>query len=168
MPRLKYCQHPTKHATSKSAPKYVRAVSLKLSMFLMSRYDIEDTRFRWLCLRCHTLESNEMKARQPRQINNNRTPADDESMAEATSSDDNDDEESTGELSDENEEDEDNSSPNEDMETERNENGEETDDGSMEEDSGDVYDDLEYQQNEASEKLSAIFRLLSIDPIHDK
>ena len=134
----------------------------------MSRYDIEDTRFRWLCPRCHTLESKEMKIRQPRQINNNRTSADDESTGENTSSDENEDETSIEELSDDNEEDEYNSSSNDNMETETNDNDEEIDDESLDEDSGDVYDDLEYHQNEAMEKLSAIFRSLSIDPIHDK
>ena len=168
MPKLKYCQHPTRHATSKSGAKGVRAVSLKLFMFLMSRYDIADTRFRWFCPRCHTLESNEMKIRQPMQINNNRTPTDDESTADDTSSDENDDEEGIEEVSYDNEEDEDNNSSNDDMETETNDNDEEIDDESMDEDPDDAYDDLECHQNEATEKLSAIYRLLNIDPIHDK
>ena len=44
----------------------------------------------------------------------------------------------------------------------------ETDPESMDEELGDVSYDLEYQQNEAMEKLSTIFRLLNIDPVHDK
>jgi hypothetical protein len=168
MPKPKYCQHPTRHATSKSIAKGGKAVSLKLSAFLMSQYDIVDTRIRWLCPRCHMLESNEMKIRQPMQINNNRTPTDDESTAEDTSSGGNDDEEGIEEVSYDNEEDKDSSYSIDDMETETNDSNEEIDDESMEEDSGDVFDDLEYHQNEAIEKLSSIFRLLNIDSIHDK
>ena len=167
MPKIKYCQHPTRHITSKSIAKGGKAVSLKLSTFLMSQYDIADTRIRWLCPRCHMLESNEMKIRQPMQINNNRTPTDDESTAEDTSSDENDDEEGIEEVSYDNEEEEDNNYSNEDMETETKDSDEENDDEenddeSMDEDSGDVSDDLEYHQNEAMEKLSTIFRLLNI------
>ena len=134
----------------------------------MTQYDIADTRIRWLCPRCHMLESNEMKIRQPMQINNNRTPTDDESTAEDTSSDENDDEEGIEEVSYDNEENKDNSHANGNMETETNDDDDEVDDESMEEDSGDVFDDLEYHQNEAMEKLSTIFRLLNIDSIHDK
>ena len=168
MPKPKYCQHPTRHATSKSIAKGGKAVSLKLSTFLMSQYDISDTRIRWLCPRCHMSESNEMKIRQPIQVNSNRTLTDDESTSEDTCSDKNDDEERIEEVSDDNEEDEDNSYSNDDMETETNDNNEEIDDESMEEDSGDAFDDLEYHQNKAMEKLSAIFRLLNMDSIHDK
>ncbi len=136
-------------------------------MFLMSQYDIADTRIRWLCPRCHMLESNEMKIRQPMQINNKATLTDDESTAEDTSSDENDDEEGIEEVSYDNEEDEDNSNSNDDMETDTNDDNEEVDGESMAEDAGDVFDDLEYHQNEAMEKLSAIFRSLNIDPIHN-
>ena len=43
----------------------------------------------------------------------------------------------------------------------------ENDPESMDEELDDTYD-LEYHQNEAMEKLSTIFKLLNIDPIHDK
>ncbi|CAF1081291.1 unnamed protein product [Didymodactylos carnosus] len=133
MPKPKYCQHPTRHATSKLIAKGGKAVSFKLSTFLLSQYDILNTRVRWLCPRCHMLESNEMKIRQPMQINNNRSSTDDESTAEDIPSDENDDEDGTEEVSYDNEEDEDNSYSNVDMETETNDNNEETDDESMEE-----------------------------------
>lgn len=168
MRKIEYCQHPPRHITSKSITKGGKAVSLKLSTFLMSQYDIADTRIRWLCPRCHMLESYEMKIRQPMQINNSRTATDDESTTEDTSSDEDDDEEGIEEVSYDNEENEDNSYSNDDMEAESNDNNEEVDDESMQEDSGDVFADLEYHQNEAIEKLSTIFRLLNIDSIHDK
>lgn len=168
MPRRKYCQHPTRHATSTSGPKGLRAVSLKLSMFLTTRYDTTDTRICWLCPRCHLLESNEMKIHQPMQINNNRGPSDDESTAEDIASDEDDDEDIDEETSCDNEDDEDNRYMDDDTGAETKENDEETDVQSMDEQPSDVSYDLQYYQNEAMEKLSTVFRLLSIDPIHDK
>ena len=50
------------------------------------------------------------------------------------------------------------------METETKYSDEENDD----EDSGYVSDDFEYHQIEAMMKLATIFRLLNIDPIHEK
>ncbi|CAF2758890.1 unnamed protein product [Rotaria sp. Silwood2] len=157
MPRPKYCQHPSRHATSTSRAKGVRAVSLKLSMFLISRYDITDTRVHWLCHRCHTLESNEMKIHQPMQINNNRSLTDDEYAVEDISSGEDDDEE-----------DEDNVYMNDNMKVETKDNDEETDAESTDEESDDGSYNLEYHQNEAIEKLSTVFRLLNINPIHNK
>ena len=43
----------------------------------------------------------------------------------------------------------------------------ENDPESMDEELDDTYD-LEYHQNQAMEKLSTIFKLLNIPPIHDK
>ncbi|CAF1242903.1 unnamed protein product [Rotaria sp. Silwood1] len=150
MSRPKYCQHPTRHTTSTSEAKGVRAVSLKLSMFLISRYDITDTRVHWLCPRCHTLESNEMKIHQPMQINNNRSLTDDEYTIEDISSGEEDDEEDADEeVSYDNLEDEDNVYMNDNMEAETKDNDEETDAESMDEESDDVSYDLEYHQNEA-------------------
>jgi hypothetical protein len=47
-------------------------------------------------------------------------------------------------------------------------NGEATDSESMDEEPGNVSYELEYQKNKAAEKLSTIFGLFKIDPIHDK
>jgi hypothetical protein len=84
-------------------------------MFIMSRYDITDTRIQWLCPRCHTLESNEIKIHQPMQTNNNRRSSDDESTAEDIASDEDDDEDIEEEVSSDNEDDEDNDYMNDDM-----------------------------------------------------
>ncbi|CAF4942860.1 unnamed protein product [Rotaria socialis] len=170
MPRPKYCQHPTRRATFASGAKGVRAVSLKLSMSLISRYDITDTRVHWLCPRCHTLESSELKIHQPMQINNNRSLTDAEYTVEDISSgeDDDDEEDADEEISYDNLEDEDNVYMNDNMEAEIKDNDKETDAESMDEESDDVSYDLEYHQNEAIEKLSTIFRLLNIKSIQDK
>ncbi|CAF4623453.1 unnamed protein product [Rotaria socialis] len=169
MPRPKYCQHPTRRATFTSGAKGVRAVSLKLSMSLISRYDITDTRVHWLCPRCHTLESSELKIHQPMQINNNRSLTDTEYTVEDISSgeDDDDEEDADEEISYDNLEDED-VYMNDNMEAEIKDNDKETDAEPMDEESDDVSYDLEYHQNEAIEKLSTIFRLLNIKPIQDK
>ncbi|CAF4281535.1 unnamed protein product [Rotaria sp. Silwood2] len=138
-------------------------------MFLINRYDITDTRVHWLCPRCHTLESNEMKIHQPMQINNNQRLTDDEYTVEDISSGEDDHEEDADEeVLYDNLEDENNVYMNDNMEAETKDNDEETDAESMDEESDDVSYDLEYHQNEAIEKLSTIFRLLNINPIHDK
>ena len=169
MPRRKYCQHPTRHAMSASAAEGSRPVSLKLSMVLTSRYDINDTRIRWLCPRCYTFESNEMKIHHPMQAYNNRSSSDHEFSAENdAASDDDDDDETDDKVSCDTEEYEDNNYINDDLRTMTKDNGEETNVESMDEGPGDVPCDLEYHQNEAMEKLSTTFRLLNMDPIHDK
>ncbi|CAF3305531.1 unnamed protein product [Rotaria socialis] len=164
MPRPQYCQHPTRHATSTSGVKGVRAISLKLSMFLISQYDITDIRVHWLCPICHTLESSELIIHQPMQINNDRSLTDDGYTVEDIPSVEDDEEE----VSYGNQEDEDNVYMNDSMEAEIKDNDEETDVESMHEESDEVSYDLEYHQNEAIEKLSTIFRLLNIKQIHDK
>ncbi|CAF3709566.1 unnamed protein product, partial [Rotaria socialis] len=164
MPRPKYCQYPTRHAASTSGAKGVRVVSLKLSMFLISRYGITDTRVHWLCPRCHTLESSELKIHQPMRINNNRSLTDDGYTVEDISSGEDDDEE----VSYDTLEDEDNAYMNDSMEGDTKDNDEGTDAESMDEESDYVSYDLEYQKKKAIEKLSTIFRLLDIKPIHDK
>ncbi|CAF3344285.1 unnamed protein product [Rotaria sp. Silwood2] len=156
MPR-NCCQHPTRHAMSTSKPKELRAVSSKLSMFLTSRYNIIDTRIHWLCPRCHTLESKEMN-NQTMDMDTDRSDNDDGSMTEDTASDEND-----NDLEGEN-----NGYINEEIEGAPEDSDDETDSESMDEEPGDVSFDLEYRQNEAMEKLSTVFRLFNIDPIHDK
>lgn len=95
---------------------------------------------------------------------NDRSPSANESMGEDFDSD-LDDTEEEGPC--DNEQDEGNSYMNDGMETVSRDE-EETDPQSMDEELGDVSYDLKYQQNEAIEKLSTIFCLFNIDPIHDK
>ena len=68
----------------------MNVVSLELSMFLTSRYDVTVSRFRWLCPRCHTFESKEMKNHQAMKTTNDRSPNADESMEEDFDSDEDD------------------------------------------------------------------------------
>ena len=196
MPRRKCCQHPTRHAKSTSEARVLNVVSLELSMFLTSRYDVTVSRFRWLCPRCHTFESKEMKNHQAMKTTNDRSPNADESMEEDFDSDEDDqdneddqeDQDDQGDEDDQDdqddiekeapcddEQDEGSSFMNDGMETESKDDDDsqcmtdgETDPESMDEELGDVSYDLEYQQNEAMEKLSTIFRFLNIDPVHDK
>ena len=126
-------------------------------MFLTSQYDITDTRIHWLCPRCHTLESKEM-TNQTMEIDTDRNDDDDESMTEDIDSDEND-----NDLEEEN-----NEYIEEEIKGAPEDTDEETDSESMDEEPGDVSFDLEYRQNEAMEKLSTVFHLLNVDPIHDK
>ena len=77
MLKRKCCEHPEKHANSTRAPKGTIAVSLQLSKFLVSRYNLMETRTRWLCPRCHAFESKEMTAYQTVQIRDNEVSSDD-------------------------------------------------------------------------------------------
>ena len=61
MPRQKYCEHPINHGKSTRVPKGIKAVSLQLSNFLISQYDVAHNQIRWLCLRCHTFESKKIR-----------------------------------------------------------------------------------------------------------
>ena len=142
---------------STSKPKGLRAVSSKLSMFLTSRYNIIDTRIHRLCPRCHTLESMEMN-NQTMDVDIDQSDNNDDSITEDTDSDEND-----NDLEGEN-----NGYINEEIEGTPEDSDDETDSESMDEEPGDVSFDLEYRQNEAMEKLSTVFRLFNIDPIHDK
>ena len=144
---------------STSKPKGLRAVSSKLSMFLTSRYDITETRIHWLCPRCHTLESKEMNNR-TMEMDTDRNDDDDESMTEDIDSDEND--------SDNDFEGENNNYIDKEIEGTPEDSDEVTDSELMDEEPGDVLFDLEYRQNEAMEKLSTVFRLFNLDPIHDK
>jgi hypothetical protein len=138
-------------------PKGCRKVSLKLSMFLTSRYDITDTRIHWLCPRCCTLELKAMND-QKMKINIYRSPSGDESTTEDIASDEDDDDF----------EEEKNCYINEGIQGAPEDSEEETDSQSMDEESGNVSFDLEYRQNEAMKKLSTVFGIFNIDPIHDK
>ncbi len=88
MPRQKCCEHPTRHANSAYGPKGVAAVSLQLSMFLVSRYDTADDRIRWLCPKCHAFEVKEMMIHQPMEFNDDQSSSDDELMEEDSPNDD--------------------------------------------------------------------------------
>ena len=175
MPRPKYCQHPERHANSATGAKGVVPVCSELSTFLTSRYDGINARVRWLCPRCHAVELKEMKIHQPMESSNSRSSSEDESTAEDLSSGDGD------AISDEVDHDNDEDEGDVQMDNGVEAKSKDDDDGddilriadkvngpeSMDEELDDTYD-LEYNQNEAMEKLSTIFKLLNIDPIHDK
>ena len=104
------------------------------------------------------------------QAYNNRSSSDREFSAEndAASDDDDDDDEIDDKVAWDTEEYEDNNYINDDLRTMTKDNDEETNVESMDEEPGDIPCDLEYHQSEAMEKLSTIFRLLNMSPIHDK
>jgi hypothetical protein len=103
---------------------------------------------------------------------NSRSSSDNESIAESSFSDDQVNEE-VGKESEENDDsvrmdnwsDTGSIADNADLSYTSNE---ETDPQSMDEEAADMSYDLEYQQNKAMEKLTTIFQLFNIDPIHDK
>ena len=170
MPRRKCCEHPTRHANSTSAPKGLIPVSAQLLTFLASRYSVPDIGVRWLCPRCHTSESKEMKNQRTMETNDHHSSSgNDLSTGKSSIDDDND------EIN--NQEDDDLSVDNA-MEGESINGGdddgrsftndEETGSESMDEEPGNIPYDLAHQQDEAMQKLSSIFQLFNINPIHDK
>jgi hypothetical protein len=178
MPRRKCCQHPTKHANSAFGAKGEIPVCSQLSKFLINRYDLMDIRIRWLCPNCHTFETKKMKSHQSMETTDSSSSSDNESTAEKSNTDDDDgsNEEETGY---DNQEDdghyymdtgtEDGSvSDNDDDEDDSHVNNDDNDHESMDDESDDVLLHVVYQQNEAVDKLSTIFQLLNIAPIHDK
>lgn len=178
MPKRKCCEHPEKHANSARVPKGTIAVSLQLSKFLVSRYNMTETRTRWLCPRCHVVESKEMTAYQTVQMKDNEVSSDDGDDDDAMMTEilDNcstkDDDHATEELTEE----EDNARMDSGFMNESKENDHHslhmdersTDCESMDEEEGDVLYEHEYQKNKTVEQLSAVFELLKIEPIHDK
>ena len=182
MPKRKCCEHPIKHASATRVPKAIMAVSLQLSKFLVSRYNMIETRMRWLCPRCHAFESKEMTAHQAMQVNDNEVSSqnddDDAMMVEVL---DNyvtkDDGHANEELNEgeEEEKEEDNAQMDSGFMNQSKEIDHEsldmdeksTDCESMDEE-GAVSYDHEYRKSKAVEQLSGVFELLKIEPIHDK
>ena len=78
MPRSKYCEHPTKHANSVRLPKGIMAVSIQLSNFFPSRYNMIDIEIRWLCPRCHSFELKEMTSHQAEEMSDVEASNDDD------------------------------------------------------------------------------------------
>ena len=171
MPKRKCCEHPIKHASyATRVPKAIMAVSLQLSKFLISRYNMIETRMRWLCPMCHAFESKEMTAHQAMQVNDNEVSSqnddDDAMMVEVL---DNyvtkDDGHANEELNEEEEKEEDNAQ----MDSGFMNQSKEIDHDSLDMDEEvAVSYDHEYRKSKAVEQLSVVFELLKIEPIHDK
>lgn len=182
MPRQKYCEHPINHGKSTRMPKGIKAVSLQLSNFLISQYDVAHNRIRWLCPRCHTFESQKMMTHQSMEVNDDESSSDEEFMTEGSpinqnKNDDDDDNDAVNmDVNELNEEvkqnphmdsgiiaesdDNDDKSPHMDEGT--------TDPESMNEETDHVFYELVHEKDKAMEELSAVFELLNIDPIHDR
>jgi hypothetical protein len=153
-------------------------VSEQLSKFLLSRYNMTEIQTRWLCPRCHAFESKEMMSRQAVQMTDNEVSTDDDendamTVEVADKCTTNDDDDGAEELNDE---EEDNVQMDSGFLNESKENNDDsldmdeksTDCESMDEEEGSVSYEEEYQKHKAMERLSAVFKLLEIEPIHDK
>lgn len=163
MPREKNCQHPTNHAMSASKPKGSRPVSLKLSLFLTSRYNIYDTRLRWLSPRCYRSELADMNS-QVMEIDIYENVDENEFFTEKVAPDmESDDFEDNDYDCDAND-----GHLNEEINDDQQDSDERSSSESIEEEPTDLSLDLEYRRNEAFEKLSSVFRMFNIDAIHDR
>ena len=147
MLRKFFCEHPTRHISHLDAPKVQRSVSLRLATFIRDRYDLDDVNVNGLCAKCHALENKQMELDAAMDVDENINSNDDMSDYDEQ-------EQNSEEEEDANDEDCDND---DDDTTDQDEN------------SGDdsLYE-LTYQQQEAMEKLSNVFRMLNLSPIHDQ
>ena len=145
MPRRNSCQHPTQHIESSRAPIAQNRVWLRLSKFIRDQYDLGETKITMLCSRCHTLETKNMKEDESIEIEENYDSSDEEEKVEYDDGDDNDNHDDDG-----------------------NNNDDDSDDDNDDDSDDDTLYELTLEQEEAMKKLSTIFRILNIDPIHDK
>ena len=163
MPRREDCQHPARHAKSASAARGDREVSLELSNFLRDQFGLVNDPIRWLCLRCHSSETKAMQSRSTIEIPGRRNSSNYKLSSDHLVEDEEDDgntresEENDGGSEEQSSIDDDVSMTNSGDDVE-----------SMDEDSvGDAHS-LSYQQDEAMKKLSNVFKLLNLGPIHDR
>jgi hypothetical protein len=163
MPRRRYCQHPTRHEKSASAARGDMSVSLELSYFLRDEFGALNDAIRWLCPRCHSSETKAMQSRTTsetpgrRNSSNRKLSSDDPSKDE----EDEDNMRESGEHDDDGEEE---SSIDDDVSM--NNSGDDVE--SMDEDPVGDAESLSYQQDEAMKKLSDVFKVLNLGPIHDR
>ena len=162
MPRRKSCQHPTRHANSSRDARGDMAVSLALSEFLREQYDTDSDRVSWLCPRCHSIETKEMTSKSPDEDLGRQNSLNQRSSP-TTSSIDDEDNHDTGEKEEQSSMDDDDDDYENVPESDR-----EGDAESMEGDQMDGDYHFVYLQQQAMKKLSSIFKLLDIAPIHDK
>lgn len=148
MPRKKLCEHPTRHLNFFSPPKVQRRVPSRLNQFLRSRYELDDTSVSGLCAKCFALENaamneNEiMDTEEQTNFNDDSSHDDDEeNNANGTREEQN----YIGDSSDE-----------------------QSDDIDDEQSGDDSFYEITHQQQEAMATLSNIFKMLNVDPIHDR
>ena len=157
MPRGNSCQHPTQHIEPSRAPIGHNRVSLRLSKFIRDQYDLDETKITMLCSRCHIFETKDMNEDESMESEENYDSSDEEEKAEYDDGGDND-----------NHDDDDNNNDDDDNNNDDDDNNNDDDDNNNDDDSDDdtLYE-LTFKQEETMKKLSTIFRILNIDPIHD-
>jgi hypothetical protein len=164
MPRRKDCQHPTRHAKSASAARGDREVSLELSHFLRDQFGPVNDPIKWLCRRCHSSETKTMQSRSINETSDRRNLSNHKLSSDHPVEDEEDDDH-TRESEDNDEDDEDEQSSIDDDMSITN-SGDEIE--SMDEDPVDDAASLSYQQDEAMKKLSEVFKVLNLGPIHSR
>ena len=163
MPRRKYCQHPTKHSKSASGARGDMSVSLELSHFLRDQFGAVNDPIRWLCPRCHSTETKAMQSRSASEITDFRNSSN-RKLSSNDPSNNEEDEDTIRESEEHDEDSEEQSSSDEDVSMSN--SGDDVE--SMDDDPADEAHILSYQQEEAMKKLSNVFKLLNLGPIHDR
>ena len=156
MPRRKHCQHPTRHSKSASGARGDMSVAPGLSHFLRDQLGAVNDPIRWLCPRCHSIETKAMQSRSTSESPDRQSSSNDKLPSDNPSKDEEDDD--NIEVSEEQSSIDDDAS----MTNSRN------DVESMDEDPVDDAESLSYRQDEAMKKLSNVFKLLNLGPIHDR
>ena len=153
MPRRKHCQHPNNHGKSAHAARGDREVSLELSHFLHEQFGSLNDPIRWLCSRCQSSETKAMQSRSTSEAPVRRNLSNCKLSSDHASND--------AEGDDNTRE-----SGEHDDDVSMNNSGDDVE--SMDEDPVGDAESLSYQQDEAMKKLSDVFKVLTLDPIHDR
>lgn len=147
MPRRTFCEHPTRHNGSRDPPKVQRSVSSRLADFIRDQYDLDDVTVNGLCAKCHAFEVKQMNKDEVMEVE-----GDSRSNDEMSNSDE--------QEQDEEEIEEPDSDDHHEEHVDISDKDEQSSDESLYE--------ITYQQQEAVDKLSNVFRILNMDPIHDQ
>jgi hypothetical protein len=146
MPRAKPCQHHLRHVNAVNLPKGRDPVSSELLKFMRDRDEILNLNVRWLCPKCFTLETREL-----RKTHQMKSHLDDLEGIEHIESDQHD---TDNESSEENV-----SSQSSCLTSSSSRKSFSSSDGLYE---------LSYKQEKAKDKLARIFEVLDLPPIHDQ
>jgi hypothetical protein len=121
-----------------SISKGTRRISYRLLNFIRNHYDLEELNIRWLCPKCQRVETEIMNREYGLEEENNMNTSSEE-LSEDDSTD-----------------------------NEKDDSGSDQQDSEEKQSDDEILLELTYRQEQAMEQLSAVFKLLKMDPVHDK
>ncbi|CAF2988238.1 unnamed protein product [Rotaria sp. Silwood2] len=116
----------------------IRRISYRLLNFMRNHYDLEELNIRWLCPKCQRVEAEIMNREYGMEEENNMDTSSEEISGDDSTDD------------------------------EKDNSGSDQQDSEEKQSDDEMLLELTYQQEQAMQQLSAVFKLLKMDPIHDK